>query len=456
MELDINGQKYNVVLSLGCQDTPCQNKDSSELKELNFNEYKLTDSYKILEEELNNQMSIGNLSEDQKETTILFAAYEYERYVNNEKNAWNIIKDCLVQIPVALSVIDIIQSKCSLQKYFYVVYENDKEETLEIFRRFNIEPSINNVFSNKVNQICFIFVEKFSTTDLYKDRENHIGYKIFHELERHMIELDYFFYSWDREKDMFSNHYDNKIHINTSYWLFGMRGKHKNDDNRNSQHGYRKDLDCAFRSSWEANIARILNYKNNKWEYEIKQFPLGDVKAGGAYLPDFFINGDAIIEVKGFWDALSRNRALCFTKLYPNYKYFIIDGDMYFSLKDKYSSLIPEWEENDTGKLKEETLQIVGLNFGVRKQTFKTLKTGDQVIFKRDPQNTYDINAILALTDGNKEIGFISGDWAVIYAPKLDLGMTFDAEIASIEPKVINIKVKRNNPETEILYDFLK
>lgn len=221
---------------------------------------------------------------------------------------------------------------------------------------------------------------------------------------------------------------------------------------------YRLDLKSAFKSSWEANIARIFNYKNIEWEYEKTSFERyrTDGSICGYYFPDFFLDNNIIMEVKGFWNPDSRSKAMEFKKHYTQYRYLTIDGDMYFTLKDRYSSLIPEWEENETEKSKEETLQIVGLNFGVRKQTFKTLKVGDNVIFKRDPQNTYDANAILVLTNENNEIGFISSDWAVVYAIKIDLGMTFDAKIISIEPKVINIKVKRNNPEAEILYDFLK
>lgn len=129
---------------------------------------------------------------------------------------------------------------------------------------------------------------------------------------------------------------------------------------------------------------------------------------------------------------------------------------MYFSLKNKYQGVIPEWEEDRLKSIGSEIIQVVGLNFSSKKQAVKTLSVGDKVVFKRDPKNVYDANALLVFTEDNKEIGFVSADWAVIYSPKIDMGMTFDAEITSIESKVISIRVKRNNFDKEIVFDFFK
>lgn len=224
---------------------------------------------------------------------------------------------------------------------------------------------------------------------------------------------------------------------------------------KNTGHYYRTDLKHYFRSSWEANIARIFNFINIKWEYETRSFErYREDKFMGCYFPDFFLENNIIVEIKGFWNADSRNKAVEFVKHYKDYKYYIIDIDMYIDLKNKYQKSILEWEYDNVSVSRHETLQIVGLNFGARKQTVSTLKIGDKIILKRDKNNAYDNNAILAMTEAYNEIGFISADWSVIYAPKIDTGMTFNAEITSIESKVINIRVNRINYNEETLFDI--
>ena len=42
----------------------------------------------------------------------------------------------------------------------------------------------------------------------------------------------------------------------------------------NSSNGYRNDLGMSFRSSWEANYARILKHKGKKIIYEQDRFPI--------------------------------------------------------------------------------------------------------------------------------------------------------------------------------------
>lgn len=47
------------------------------------------------------------------------------------------------------------------------------------------------------------------------------------------------------------------------------RNKSRREKNyTNANGGFRKDLGMYFRSGWEANYARILNYENKIWEYE--------------------------------------------------------------------------------------------------------------------------------------------------------------------------------------------
>ena len=52
----------------------------------------------------------------------------------------------------------------------------------------------------------------------------------------------------------------------------------------------RADLGMYFRSTWEANYARILNYENTEWGYETTRFPLRNEndELVAVYTPDFF------------------------------------------------------------------------------------------------------------------------------------------------------------------------
>jgi len=110
---------------------------------------------------------------------------------------------------------------------------------------------------------------------------------------------------------------------------------------KNSGSFYRDDLGRAFRSSWEANYARILNYENIKWEFEPRFFELSN---GERYLPDFLIEGKKFIEIKGFWYGNSREKVEMFKIEYSEFEFEIIDGSEYNKLESKYKHLIKEWE----------------------------------------------------------------------------------------------------------------
>ena len=132
--------------------------------------------------------------------------------------------------------------------------------------------------------------------------------------------------------------------------------------NFNSLAGYRADLDHFFRSSWEANYARICDYTGFAWIYEPETFSLtipkrkevrnkkGEkivYKEGDtiSYTPDFYI-GNEIIEVKGTMDELSRLKINLFKEqaLPKNKILKIIDKSVYQKLTTEYSSVIPFWE----------------------------------------------------------------------------------------------------------------
>ena len=112
--------------------------------------------------------------------------------------------------------------------------------------------------------------------------------------------------------------------------------------------GNRKDLNQYFRSSWEANIARILNYLHIEWKYEYKRFHfLEETEEILSYQPDFYLpKYNKWIEVKGWMDDKSKKRLELFKKYYfTEYSNLIlIDEEMYRSLSKQYSQIISEWE----------------------------------------------------------------------------------------------------------------
>ena len=56
--------------------------------------------------------------------------------------------------------------------------------------------------------------------------------------------------------------------------------------------GKRPDLNMMyFRSNWEANFARILNYQSKVWEYEPRTFRLAN---NLTYTPDFYVHEDDV------------------------------------------------------------------------------------------------------------------------------------------------------------------
>ena len=125
---------------------------------------------------------------------------------------------------------------------------------------------------------------------------------------------------------------------------------------KNTKQGSRVDLGgMFFRSGWEANIARYLNYqiehgKIEKWFYESKRFVFPTIKVGvRSYLPDFCIvlkdGKTEWIEVKGYMTKKGQTAINRFAKFYPKEKLTIVGKKTYEEIKKEYSNKIPEWED---------------------------------------------------------------------------------------------------------------
>lgn len=119
--------------------------------------------------------------------------------------------------------------------------------------------------------------------------------------------------------------------------------------------GKRADLgNVYFRSRWEANWARYLNWLISigeiiGWEFEPDTYEFKAIRKGVRfYTPDFKVfNKDGLFEyheVKGWNDAKSKTRAKRMAKYYPEIKIVLIDKVYYRSVAKKVSKCIPDWE----------------------------------------------------------------------------------------------------------------
>lgn len=122
----------------------------------------------------------------------------------------------------------------------------------------------------------------------------------------------------------------------------------------NCHGGKRKDLgDTYFRSGWEANYARFLNFllkngKISKWEYEPDVFYFEKIKRGTrGYLPDFKVwdteGNFHYVEVKGYMDPKSKTKLKRMKKYYPEVEIELIDAAQYKEIS-KFKALISGWE----------------------------------------------------------------------------------------------------------------
>lgn len=118
--------------------------------------------------------------------------------------------------------------------------------------------------------------------------------------------------------------------------LLYSTGKIKSKAHGNAKGGFREDIGHYVRSIWEANICRIFNFLNIKYQYEPEVF---EMKSGKSYRPDFYLpEKDLWIEVKGFFrrkyekeniDEFQKNHNLllidqgCYNNLYISYNKFI-------------------------------------------------------------------------------------------------------------------------------------
>lgn len=107
--------------------------------------------------------------------------------------------------------------------------------------------------------------------------------------------------------------------------------------------GFRSDLNCYFRSMWEANFARILTFQNKKWVYENDHFQLEE---SFSYTPDFYVESEnTYYEIKGRFDEKSKRQLDLMKIKFPNVRIEIIDSAKYSELRVQYKNLLSNaWE----------------------------------------------------------------------------------------------------------------
>lgn len=112
--------------------------------------------------------------------------------------------------------------------------------------------------------------------------------------------------------------------------------------------GRRKDLgDQFFRSRYEANYARFLNFNKEKWEYEKKTFWFLKIKRGvRSYTPDFYLpEKGEFHEVKGWMDPKSLTKLKRMKKYHPDVRVIVIDSSWFKAAnRQGLCRLIPGWE----------------------------------------------------------------------------------------------------------------
>uniref|UniRef100_A0A6M3IEZ2 DUF1064 domain-containing protein n=1 Tax=viral metagenome TaxID=1070528 RepID=A0A6M3IEZ2_9ZZZZ len=123
---------------------------------------------------------------------------------------------------------------------------------------------------------------------------------------------------------------------------------------KNTKQGKRADLgNVFFRSGWEANYARYLEWRKKngdiaEWDYEVDEFQFPVKRGTRFYLTDFkvtLIDGSVEYhEVKGFMTQKANTALKRMAKYYPDIKIELIDGKRYAAIVRQVGKIIKSWE----------------------------------------------------------------------------------------------------------------
>lgn len=419
-----------------------------------ISEFKKYSGYKKLEKYL----KTTDLSEREKEVVLLQYGFAFVKQLSSK------IEDKLINYiteyyPEILACMDVVKLHKPLYKFIWTFYKKDENLIDNIFDKLLFEFKKYEILYDGGEYLIYTIVsivdcgfddDVFHST-IGRQIQND-GYKPFNKFKSKMIPHGMRWYIYCNPETNFS----------ATYPCFPVRKleiQEKNDDVSWSKEGYREDLDYGFRSSWEANIARLLNYKNLKWKYEAEFIPLDlskeRIKITPTYIPDFTLEDNTIIEVKGFWDIRSKAKMKFVKEQYPKRKILVIDCDIYLSIYRRYHDIIPNWEEDNVSPF-HDVIQIVGINIPERKPFVDALSIDEELILIRDINNEFDINAIKVTNQKGNHVGFVAKDCASILAPKMDIGFKYIVKVKSKEQKVIQCNARLLNVQDIILPDIFK
>jgi hypothetical protein len=160
---------------------------------------------------------------------------------------------------------------------------------------------------------------------------------------------------WERSKANGTGHMSPEARNRRSdISLAAMPGKMDKMTYSRAKRGVREDVGpMHFRSAWEANYARYLNWLKargdiDSWEYEPDTFWFDKIKRGvRSYLPDFRIHEKGrvyYVEVKGWMDDKSKTKIKRMAKYHPKVDLRVFGEKDYRSLKANLGRIIPNWE----------------------------------------------------------------------------------------------------------------
>lgn len=406
----------------------------------------------------------SDLTDEQKKTAL----FQYQCLISDSIHG--ITKgSCETYIinnyPEIVSFYDIYPKEVPHIKFIWTFNKEDEslvDKSIEAigydnYKKYDVECQNNNVLVIVINiKIdCEWNVEFGQIKNKAMNNTREYGYKLFDELKSRMIPHGMCWYTYGNLQENFS----------ASCELFPVSSLVFNtSDDGWAKEGYREDLDHAFRSTWEANIARILNYRQLKWKYEPYFINLdppaymnldnNDLTNKINYLPDFELEDGTIIEVKGFWDSRSRLNVSQFMTQHPDANYLVIDSDIYRCLARKYKDIIPTWEDEKVEN-KADTIQVVGVTLPQRRTFVQKLKVGDALTLVREPQNEYDTRAIRVNDSEGNQVGYFAKDCNCVYAPKIDMGFKYEVVVEKKMPKVLQCKIKLINVTDDIIPEIL-
>lgn len=358
--------------------------------------------------------------------------------------------------PEIVTFLDIVNEKTPYIKCMWTFHKEDEELVDKCINILQYDKCKKHTLRYLDNDILVVIINirvdcvwDKEVDNRKKDEAREFAYELFEQLKSRMIKHGMCWYMYANSEHSFS----------ASCEFFPVRSLAiKEIDDGWAKDGYRKDLDHAFRSAWEANIARLLNYKNIKWKYEPYFVNLKSpsyIKGNKLinYLPDFELEDKTIIEVKGFWDNRSKLNVSQFMQQHPEEKYLVIDTDIYRCINQKYKDIIPYWEQ-DNVEFSNDEIQVVGIALPQRKAFVSRIKVGDELELIREPQNEYDTRAIRVNDLEGNQVGYFAMDCNCIYAPKMDMGFRYKLQVVAKESKLLRCKIKLVNTKDIIIPDI--